>query len=77
MNPLDLLVKQRKQAKLGMAAALGTLVASSLSLPGNAARPARARILHVCAGVTLVACAYWHLSLYGKRPGHSGGRQGS
>ena len=69
MNHTALLASQRKQAKIGMSVALGTLVASSLMSPNNAAWAKRARTLHVCAGVTLVGCVYWHWSLYHSNPG--------
>ena len=72
MNHADLLVKQRKQAKFGMSVALGSLVASSLLFSGDATRSTGTRTLHVCAGVALVACAYWHWSLYGKARGGRG-----
>ena len=58
---------QRRQAKTGMAIALGTLVATGLMSGKETPWASKARTLHLCAGVALVGFSCWHWSLYHKR----------
>ena len=60
----DALLRSRTQAKVGMAVALGALVATGL-LSGKRDRGSpTARTLHLCAGVAMVGFSLWHWSLY-------------
>ncbi len=62
--PNRTLVHQREQAKVGMAASLGLLVATGfLSRSRNVNQPG-VQTLHLCAGVALVGFSYWHWTLY-------------
>ena len=67
-NPVS---NQRKQAKLGLAVALGALVGTGIMArmqPGSKA----ARMAHVAAGVALVGFSYWHVTLYDRAGGGKG-----
>lgn len=74
MKPLkattSTLARQRKQAKAGMAIALGTLVATGFMAHRFEEKKAGiAHLVHVAAGVSLVGFSYWHWTLY-QHPGH-------
>lgn len=62
MRQNDLSV-QRDQAKIGMAVAVGTLVATGF-LSNVKGWTRTTRSLHLCAGVALVGFSYWHWTLY-------------
>lgn len=65
---LDMQTK-RTWAKVGMAASLGTLVATSLL---ETDREPEIKKLHLWSGFALVGFSYWHYSLY-KTPTAKGG----
>ncbi|WP_027183715.1 hypothetical protein [Desulfovibrio inopinatus] len=62
--PNNTLVRQREQAKVGMAASLGVLVATGFLSRSRQTNQSGVRTLHVCAGVALVGFSYWHWRLY-------------
>lgn len=68
--PTSALARQRKQAKAGMAVALGVLVTTGfVAHMFEEKRAGIAHLAHVAAGVSLVGFSYWHWTLY-QRPGH-------
>lgn len=59
------LAEQRKQAKVGMAIALGTLVGTGfMAHVVEKERAGLAHLVHIAAGVSLVGFSYWHWTLY-------------
>ncbi len=62
--------RQRRQAKAGMAVALGVLVSSGFLAHRRQAGIAHG--VHIAAGISLVGLAYWHWSLY-QKSGQGGG----
>ena len=61
------LATQRKQAKIGMAVALGTLVGTGfMAHMFDKERAGIAHVTHIVAGISLVGFSYWHWSLYQK-----------
>jgi hypothetical protein len=57
---------KRTLAKAGMAASLGTLVATGLMETGKTEALKR---VHLWSGFALVGFSYWHYSLYNKKTG--------
>jgi hypothetical protein len=60
-NPV---IRQREQAKLGMAVSLGALVATGFLSRMAGSWSESSRTVHLCAGVALVGFSYWHWTLY-------------
>jgi hypothetical protein len=60
---------KRTLAKVGMATALGTLVATSLM---ETDRYPQMKRVHLWSGFALVGFSYWHYSLYRAAPGKGG-----
>lgn len=59
------LTNQRTQAKVGMALAMGTLVATGfMAHMFEKEKAGIAHITHIAAGVSLVGFSYWHWKLY-------------
>lgn len=66
---------QRKQAKVGMAIALGTLVGTGfMAHMFEKDRAGIAHVTHIVAGISLVGFSYWHWSLYQRTSGGGSGR---
>ncbi len=57
---------KRTLAKAGMAASLGTLVATGLM---ETNKTETLKKVHLWSGFALVGFSYWHYSLYNKKPG--------
>ena len=71
----DALEAKRRQAKIGMSVALGTLVGTGfMAHMDGGGKTNLARLLHVAAGVSLVGFSYWHWTLYQKGGMHRGRR---
>lgn len=68
------LATQRKNAKIGMAVALGTLVGTGfMAHMFEKDKAGLAHLVHVAAGISLVGFSYWHWTLY-QRSGTGTGR---
>lgn len=65
LKPMTMQTK-RTLAKAGMAASLGTLVATGLMETGKTETLKR---VHLWSGFALVGFSYWHYSLYNKKTG--------
>lgn len=64
------LAQQRKQAKIGMAIALGALVGTGfMAHMFEEDKAGIAHLVHVAAGVSLVGLSYWHWTLYQRQTG--------
>lgn len=57
---------KRTLAKAGMAASLGTLVATGLM---ETNKTETLKKVHLWSGFALLGFSYWHYSLYNKKPG--------
>lgn len=64
---------KRSLAKAGMAASLGTLVATGLL---ETTKSPLLRRVHLWSGFTLVGFSYWHYTLYQSKGGAKGGDGG-
>ena len=59
------LASRRKQAKVGMAIALGALVGTGfMAHMFEEDKAGIAHLVHVAAGISLVGFSYWHWTLY-------------